>query len=85
MLDSYSEARVVMAPTGDLFITLPIYANQNGALFNSKAIEAITGENLPSNVSIGIYERMGYLLYHPTELFAFYMNSLDLFEDLGEL
>jgi hypothetical protein len=86
MIDSYSETRVVLAPSGELFLALPIYANQNRALFNSDEIKNFTGDSsVPSNVSIGVYEFMGFLLHYPEQPTSFYVNSLELFEDLGEL
>jgi hypothetical protein len=86
MIDSYSEVRVVLAPSGDFLLALPIYANENGALFNSDEVRSFIGDNsVPSNVSIGVYEHMGFLLYHPTQPYSFYMKSLELFEDLGNL
>jgi hypothetical protein len=86
MIDSYSEVRVVLAPSGDYLLALPIYANQNGALFENDQLVSITGDNdIPGNVTIGIYEKMGFLLYHPEQSATLYMKSLDLFEDLGEL
>lgn len=86
MIDSYSETRVVLAPSGDFLLALPIYANENGALFDSPELQSFTGDSsIPSNVSIGIYEHMGFLLYHPEQPVSFYMKSLELFEDLGKL
>ena len=86
MIDSYSETRVVLAPSGEFLLALPIYANENGALFNSDEIRSFAGDSsLTSNLSIGIYQHMGFLLYHPEQSMSFYMKSLDLFEDLGKL
>lgn len=86
MIDSYSEVRVVLTPHGDLLLALPIYANQDGALFDNDQLVSITGDSgIPKNITIGIYENMGFLLYHPTQPFSFYMKSLDLMEDLGNL
>lgn len=86
MVETYSEARVVLAPSGELLIALPVYANQNGALFNSKELKAATGDKkIPKNMSIGIYEKFGYLMHNPDQPFNFFLNSIDLFEDLGEL
>lgn len=86
MIESYSEARVVLAPSGDFLLALPIYANQNEALFDVDELKGVTGDDsIPSNVSIGIYEHMGFLLYHPEQPVSFYMKSLELFEDLGKL
>ena len=86
MIDSYSETRVVLAPSGEFLLALPIYANQNGALFRASELQSVTGDKtIPSNVSIGVYEQMGFLLYHPEQSMSFYMKSLELFEDLGEL
>lgn len=86
MIDSYSETRVVLAPSGDFLLALPIYANENGALLGSPELQSFTGDSsIPSNVSIGIYEHMGFLLYHPEQPVSFYMKSLELFEDLGKL
>lgn len=81
MLDTYSEARVVLAPSGELLIALPIYANQNGAIFDEEQMKQIF--NLKG--SVGIYEKFGYLMYHPSQEFSFYMKGLDLFTDLGVL
>ncbi len=82
MIDGYSETKVVMAPNGELLLALPIYANQNGAMFGESEMATLVGTN---NVSIGIYEGFGYLLYHPKQDFSFYMQSLKLFKDLGDL
>lgn len=82
MIDSYNETRVVMSPNGELLLALPIYANQKGAFLEEGLIESITGAK---SISIGIYENLGYLMYHPHSEFSFYLKSLDLFEDLGEL
>jgi hypothetical protein len=81
MIDDYAETRVVIAPSGELVLALPVYANQNGSLFNEKEIKSLTG----LNVSIGCYEKIGYVMYHPSQELSFYMNSLDLFTDLGNL
>ena len=80
-IDSYAEARCVMAPSGELLIALPIYANQNGAIFKDNEMANLVG----LSINLGCYENMGYLCYTPASDFAFYMNSIDLFEDLGEL
>ena len=86
MIDSYSETRVVLAPSGEFLLALPIYANQNGTLFGASELQSVTGDSsIPSNVSIGIYEQMGFLLYNPKQSTSFYMKSLELFEDLGKL
>lgn len=85
MLESYAEARVVLAPSGELVLALPIYANQNGALFNSEEIKAMTGDSSVEKMSVGFYEQFGYLMYNPEFPYSFYMKSLELFEDLGEL
>ena len=80
MIDSFSEARVVISPSGELLLALPIYANQNGAILDEKDI-GMVGLKL----SVGFYEQFGYLVYHPSQPYSFYMKNLDLFEDLGEL
>jgi hypothetical protein len=86
MIDSYSEVKVVLAPSGELLLALPIYANQNGALFDNDQLVSFTGDTgIPSNVTIGVYEKMGFMLYHPDQPCSIYMKSIDLFEDLGEL
>jgi hypothetical protein len=86
MIDSYSEVRVVLAPSGEFLLALPIYANENGALFGASELRSFTEDSsIPSNVSIGVYEHMGFLLYHPEQPVSFYMKSLELFEDLGNL
>lgn len=75
-----------MSPNGELLQAIPIYSNETGALFNSQELNSITGStDIPKNVSLGIYEHMGFMLYHPSQPFSFYMKSLDLFEDLGKL
>jgi len=81
MIDNYAETRVVIAQSGELILALPVYANQNGSLFNEKEIKSLTG----LSVSIGCYEKIGYMMYHPSQEFSFYMNSIDLFTDLGNL
>ena len=86
MIEHYSEARVALAPSGELILALPIYANQNGMLFNSEELKSALGDSeIPKNTSIGIYEHFGYLVYNPKFAYSFYMKSLELFEDLGEL
>ena len=82
MIESYEETRVVLAPSGELALALPIYADQGKAIFKPKDVESIVDLK---NVGIGIYEHFGYLIYHPTQQYSFYLKSLDLFEDLGEL
>lgn len=82
MISDYSECRVILAPSGELVLALPIYANQNGAIFEPEDLKDFGTKD---NVSIGIYENFGYLLYHPEQEFSFYMQSLKLFEDLGKL
>lgn len=81
MIDDYAETKVVMSPNGELLLALPVYANQNGALFNEDEMKGLTG----LKVGLGVYEKLGYLMYHPNQDFSFYMSSLDLFQDLGEL
>ena len=81
MIEDYAETRVVIAPNGELILALPVYANQNGNLFEEEEIKSLTGLNL----SVGCYEKIGYMMYHPSQELSFYMNSLDLFTDLGNL
>ena len=81
MIDNYAETRVVIAPSGELILALPVYANQNGAIFDETQMKSMTG----LKVGLGIYEKIGYMMYHPKQDFSFYMNSLELFTDLGEL
>lgn len=81
-IEDWSETKVVLAPSGDLLLALPIYANQSGAIFDQKDTENLVGLK---KISIGVYEDLGYLLYHPNQDFMFYMKSLDLFEDLGKI
>lgn len=85
MIESYNEVKVVLAPSGELLLALPIYANQTGALFNGDDLVSFTADTTLNKCSLGIYESMGYLIHHPAEAFCFYMKSLDLFEDLGAL
>jgi hypothetical protein len=86
MIDSYLEVRVILSPSGEILLALPIYANQSGALFSNDQLVNFTGDtSIPSNVTIGVYEKMGFMLYHPEQPYSFYMKSIDLFEDLGEL
>jgi len=86
MIDSYSETRVILTPSGEIFLALPIYSNESGALFNSEELKSLIGDGeIPANVSVGMYEHMGFLLYHPDQPFSFYMRSIELFEDLGKL
>jgi len=82
MIDSYNETRVVMSPNGELLLALPIYADQKGAILSTQDVESIVGVK---GVSMGIYEKLGFLMYHPNSEFSFYLKSLDLFEDLGSL
>jgi hypothetical protein len=84
MIESYAESKVVMAPSGELLLALPVYANQNGMIFDNKQIKDLTKEKFANNVSIGIYEKLGYLLYHPDAI-TIYVNSLDEFVDMGKL
>lgn len=81
MIESYSETKVVIAPSGELLLALPIYANQNGAIFDEDQMQQLVA----LKVSTGIYEKLGYLMYHPNQEFSFYMQSLKLFKDLGSL
>lgn len=81
MIDDYAETKVVMSPNGEILLALPIYANQNGALFNEDEMKNLTG----LKVGLGVYEKLGYLMYHPNQDFSFYMSSLKLFKDLGDL
>lgn len=81
MIDDYTETRVVLAPSGELLLALPVYANSNGAIFNEDEMNKLTG----LKVGLGIYEKIGYMMYHPKQDFSFYMNSIELFEDLGTL
>lgn len=81
MLEDYTETVVILSPSGELLLALPIYANQTGALFNESEMKALTGVS----VAIGCYEKFGYLLYHPGQDFSFYMQSIELFENLGKL
>jgi len=86
MIENYSEARVALAPSGELILALPIYANQDGLLFNSEELKSVLGDSeIPKNTSVGIYEHFGYLVYNPELPYSFYMKSLELFEDLGAL
>lgn len=86
MIESYEEARVVLADSGELFLALPIYANQTGVVFDARTVrKMIKDKKFPGNAYVGLYEHMGYLLYNPFQPMAFYMNSLKLFQDLGTL
>jgi len=85
MIESYSESKVILTPAGELCIALPIYANQNGVLFSAKDIKKTIDKKAPDNMSIGVFEKMGFLIYHPDHPVSFYMKSVDLFDDLGEL
>ena len=60
-VDSYPETRVFLAPSGELMLALPIYANQAGAFFDEDEVDKIAGVKL----SMGIYDRIGYVAYHP--------------------
>jgi hypothetical protein len=82
VIESYTETKVVLARSGELLLALPVYANQMGALLSEDTMKTFTGTE---KISIGVYERMGYIMYHPTQSFTFYLKSIDLFEDLGEL
>jgi hypothetical protein len=82
MIETFAEARAVMAPTGELLIALPIYANETGALFEGSDMEKM---GLNKTMSIGMYQQFGYLMYHPSQEVSFYMQTLDLFTDLGVL
>jgi hypothetical protein len=81
MIDSYKETRVLIAPSGEIVLGLPIYADQQGALFNEKDMQQLIGMKL----TMGLYEKLGYLIHHPKQQFTIFMNSIDQFEDLGEL
>lgn len=80
-IHTYKQVRVCLADTGELLLALPIYADQKGAIFNEKEMKTLTD----LSVNLGIYEKLGYIMYHPSQPFSFYMNSLELFTDLGEL
>lgn len=82
MIEDYEETRVIMSPNGELLLALPIYADQSKVILKPKEVESIIG--VPK-IGIGIYEQFGYLFYHPAQSVSWYMKSLDLFEDLGEL
>lgn len=82
MIEDYGGARAVMSPSGELLIALPIYADQSGVIMDSNTVESITGV---AKISFGVYEQFGFLIYNPSIPYSFYVQSLDLFEDLGEL
>ncbi len=82
MIESYEEVKVVLAPSGELALALPIYADQGKAVLSPKEVKSLIGVG---NVGIGIYEQFGYLIYHPKQAFSFYVKSLEMFEDLGGL
>lgn len=82
MIEDYVETKVIMAPSGELLLALPIYADQSQVLLNEQQVESITGVK---RVSFGVYEKFGYLLYSPQTKVSFYLQSIDLFEDLGVL
>lgn len=81
MIDQYVETRVIMSPLGELLLALPIYADQKGAIVGEKDLESLIG----LKASLGIYEQFGFLVYHPSSDFSFYLESIELFEDLGTL
>jgi hypothetical protein len=80
-IDTYAEVRVIIAPSGDLLLALPTYANQTVNIVDADDMKMISGLKL----SLGCYEKLGYMIYHPQNEFSFFINSLDLFTDLGAL
>lgn len=81
-MHTYSEAITVMAPSGVLSVSLPIYTSDNGILMDEKDCEGIIGINI--NIFFG--QKIGYLIYNEIlSEFPFFMNSIDLFEDLGKI
>lgn len=81
-LHYYKSTRVLVTPSGELMLALPIYADEAGAIMSAKDVGEITGINL----SIGIYDHIGYIIFHP-EIgeCVFSRDALRLFEDLGEI
>ncbi len=51
-----------MTSTGEIMIGLPIYANHAGSFFEANETKKIVGVSL----SVGMYECIGFVAYHPT-------------------
>jgi len=82
-IHGYPEARTLLTRTGELMVGLPIYANHIGAILDKADVNKIAGYSL----SIGMYENIGYIAYHPEvgEVILSKEAIGDIVEDLGEL
>jgi hypothetical protein len=82
-IHEYPEARVLLTRSGELMIGLPVYANHAGAILEKEDVNEITGIEL----SIGMYENIGYIAYHPDvgELVLSRGAIGSIVEDLGDL
>lgn len=83
-LSTYPDTRVILSKrTGELGLAIPLYVDNKGAFINEKDMLGIIGVE----VSMGIYEKLGYLVCHP-EFAPTFMNASimgDIVEDLGLL
>lgn len=81
MIESYSQTKVMMAPSGELCLVLPVFANENGNFFGEQHFKEL--KQLKSN--IGIYTQVGYIIFHDKQEVSIYLNSVKQFKDLGPL
>lgn len=83
-LSSYFDARVFLAPSAELVIALPVYADQTEALFEAEVVSNMTQTN--NNLSFRVAEQIGYIIYHPEIGTSIFIRELPKFmEDLGKL
>lgn len=80
MIESYKETKVALAPSGELCLMLPIYANQVGAIFTPEqlnlAVGAISSKKDNSvELSLGFYEHLGYLIYSEKLGYCYFFNK----------
>lgn len=87
MIESYKETKVVIMPSGELCLCLPVYANQTGVVFSENEISEIFNTVNIVEVSLGFYEAIGYLLYSEKLGHAYFFNKglESEMEVLGEL
>jgi hypothetical protein len=81
-IEGYEDTRVYLSRNGELFIALPVYSNQNGAILDEKDVNKLIG----LKVSVGFYDHVGYIGFHP-EYGEFVMSRdlNNLCQDLGKL